>query len=76
MRIAGLEFPAQYGHKRQDVQDLLGALIYDPQYPAVGFRGKIDTRRLDNGEYAMEFVGITRWGREEVFYRRPLTVRN
>ena len=75
-RVGGLVFPIPYGFDRADVQETLGALVFDPNYPAVGFRGLIDTRRLANGEYELSIVGVTAWGREEVFRRDTLRVAN
>lgn len=76
VRIDGREVAVKYGHPRPDVKRVLGHLINDPQYPLVGFRGKIDTRQLSNGVHEVAFVGVTHWGREEVFRRLSLEVAN
>ncbi len=76
VRVAGRQFELDYGRPRDDLQALLGHLVFDPNYPNVGFRGKIDTTALPNGEHELEFIGITSWGREEVFFRGTLNVAN
>jgi hypothetical protein len=76
VRIDGRDIGAGYGSKRSDVKRVLGHLVIDPNYPRVGFSGEIDTRLFANGRYEVEFIGITRWGREEVFKRLALEVAN
>ena len=76
VRIGEREIEADYGVRRGDTQRVLSSLIRDPQYPRVGFEGEIDTRQFADGRYDVDFVGITHWGREQVFKRLQLEVAN
>jgi Dolichyl-phosphate-mannose-protein mannosyltransferase len=76
VRIDGLEIAGRYGVSRRDVQRVLGAMISDPQYPMVGFEGEIETTAFSNGTYDVEFIGVTQWGREQVFKTLSLQIAN
>ena len=76
VRVAGREFPGNYGLSRKDVKRVLGDKVIDPQYPLSGFEGEFDTQELSNGTYEMEFIGVTHTGREGVFRRYSITVAN
>lgn len=76
VRVGDQVFKGHYGTQRPDVQRALGRKVIDPNYPLVGFRGRVNTRKLDNGRHEMEFIGVSRYGRERVFRRHTLVVEN
>jgi hypothetical protein len=75
-RIDGQEYAGVYGIEHTRLTPLLTDNVRDPGYPDILYYATFDTRSLPNGRYDMEFIGVSRWGRREVFARRELIIDN
>ncbi|MEM6775054.1 MAG: glycosyltransferase family 39 protein [Pseudomonadota bacterium] len=75
-RIDGREYEGLSGIEHPRVDAILRDNIRDPGYPNILYYATFDTRTLPNGRYDMEFIGVSNWGREEVFARRKLIIEN
>ncbi|MEL7045691.1 MAG: hypothetical protein AAGL66_11810, partial [Pseudomonadota bacterium] len=75
-RIGGREYEGLSGIEHPRVDAILRENIRDPGYPNILYYATFDTRTLPDGRYDMEFIGVSNWGREEVFARRNLIIEN
>ena len=76
VRLAGREFIAGYGREHVLADRFLSPLVSDPHFPMVGYRGIVDTNSLPDGTHEMEYIAVSKWGREQVFGRQMITIDN